>query len=195
MMNYRHAVAFLTLFTVQFLFSCDPCDCPESKKYEVEYTSSELTIFDTTNWSEVASGGKVKKDSFLLLLRVRFDVKRISNLINSNRSAGFSSAFACDCIGDVPTYIDPISFIEVLVIDLDTQVEETVTRLFRESFASHSYGDYNYLLENENSRFDTFEFQLEGLSRIPDSAIFKTAVHLQSGRIITSELETVLFIN
>ena len=110
------------MFLSQIFFSC--CDCSPTSTYENNYTDVSIIPYDTSGFNNKIVVDKVYKNTFGLGISVIFEPVKISDNSKLFSGLGFNSALAfsdCDCIDDKYIYPDPIDYINIYIIDTQTE--------------------------------------------------------------------------
>ncbi|MEQ9229537.1 MAG: hypothetical protein RIF46_02570 [Cyclobacteriaceae bacterium] len=104
---------------------------------------------------------------------------------------GFSSAFACDCIGPDYIFEDPIQSMKVVSIDATNDVESDVSEFVSvESSTTGALQEY-FPTEDEYEWYHIYNLTFSDEYNAPQQVVFRIEVELQSG--ITFSTETAEF--
>jgi len=127
----KKAFFLLTVFfSIQILFSCIPCNCPETKTFEISYDGITIKALDTSGFSDVEVEDTVYKNAFgieVLASSIITEVLEVNTPINL---FGFKTLMACSCDGDTYIPTDTISTIDIFVIDIETEEKRNITDYF-----------------------------------------------------------------
>jgi hypothetical protein len=195
----KHTKAMLkkTLFVSLFIFLSRlliSCTCPEVYTYEIEYTDVEIVAYDTSGSQEKEVQDSVFKNTFILRTHMLSQERQLAVA-----TPGFSSARAISCPESTYLYADPISGINLFMIDPENQLRKNANAFFL-TYSYHQ--DKSILLEeymtdstNMGAEYWIENLQLELISHdsIPQSAIFEIEVQLQSGKLFTSHTPEIHF--
>jgi hypothetical protein len=177
-------------FAIQTVLSCDICDCPRSRKLEVNYTGLTLKAYNTAGFQNTLANDTVFVNAFGLEFSLDANYVEIANRLEGKPNFGFESAFACDCAGDNYIYSDSLDLVQLLVTNTATQEEKEVTS----AFAVFDYFDNAYKpLTDPTIWQDNLWLDLVAFKDIPKSAIFTVIVTLKSGVKFTAQTETINF--
>ena len=184
------------IFTLQLIFSCDPCECPTPQKYRVDYNDITVIAHNTAGFQVKPIEDTIHKNTLGLSVSVNFELVKLAKSMKTTGSFGFNSAmaFSCDCIGDEYLYENPIDKIEIYVKDVQTSDTTQVT----DNFATYGYSSGNLisldeLFSNREEWHDGFQFELVKYESIPSSAIFIVEAYLASGTKLTRETDQINF--
>lgn len=196
-MPHKASFVFALIFITQLIFSCDVgdwCDCAPSQNLEIIYDDVEITAWNTAGFRSKIVKDTVFKEAFGLSVSVNFTTTAIAMTRKTPISFGFNSAMACSCAEDDYHYNDPISNLKILVKDTVANEGWDVTSNF--STYGYSNGDPISLEELFAQRadwHDGFQFDLTQTDSIPNSSFFTIEVYLESGKILTSATDRILF--
>lgn len=184
----------VVLFSIQVLISCIFCDCQDPETYEITYTSVNVTALNTSGFTDQEVTDSIYKNAFGLLVAMNSDFT-LMHTVSPNFTLGFSTVMACSCEEDTYIYPDPLTNINIYVVDTDTNEKINVS----EKFKIRSYYDGlisldEFFAQRENW-YDGFQFELVDFNTIPNSSIFIVEAQLESGIILSSETQQVNFYN
>jgi len=187
-------IVLAILFLGQLIMSCIFCNCNDPETYEVNYTSIFVTAFNTAGFMNTEVEDSVYKNAFGISVSVASNYVISTNTESSYFTLGFNSVKACSCVDDTYIYPDPISFVEILVTDTETNQTNDVTSNFR---AQSYYYNHVITLEqyfDERQQWDVwFQFDLVDLENIPDEAIFTINLYLESRTSLSEETKQINF--
>jgi len=188
-MRSKVIVILLIGFISQLIISC--CDCDDPHTYENIYTGVTVIPYDNSGFSPQEVTDTVYKNAFGLGVYVDFELRQYANRI----SFGFSSAmaFQCDCIEPEYVYSDPINHLEIFLIIPGKQEQSNVTDLFQIYDYENKLVSLDDFFAQREDWHDGFQLELVKFETIPESAIFKTTVILESGNSYTDQTGVVNF--
>lgn len=182
-------MAFLSLFLLQTILSCNPCNCPGKRAYLIDYESVGVSLIDPQTGAPLNVGEEYQFSDMTILTRIQYQATRYAH-----SSLGFSSAWACDCVFPKDfTTVDPISLIRISKVD--SEGTEDISHLFGldENFDWGLFVETN--LSEQNS-IDQVWLYFDVLPSVELTGTFslKVEVELESGAVITDVTEQITFI-
>ncbi|MCP4460371.1 MAG: hypothetical protein GY816_20465 [Cytophagales bacterium] len=189
-MNSKSIIAFVSIFLIQFVMSCNPCKCDDAITYEVEYDGITITPWNTSGFGATEVIDTVYRNSFGITLSVNFEPRKVSRI---PKNFGFSAALACDCIGDEYNFIDPIDNAEIYVTDVSTDEQQDITELFGAYGFSGELISLSELFSIQEEWHDGFQFELIDFDSIPSTAFFTVIVYLESGIRLSEQTQQINF--
>lgn len=186
---------FSTIFLIQLMCSCIFCDCPDTKTYEVQYNTISITPYNTAGFQDKEVIDSVYKNAFGIAVSVNFELMKINKITTHSYPLGFKTLTACSCDGDEYIYSDPISYIEIFIIDSETNVRTNATSYFRAYSYNSELITLEQLFENKEEWHDGFQFELVDFISIPNSAVFVAEAYLESGIMLTVSSKQINFYN
>ena len=179
-------------FLSQTIISC--CNCGDSSTYENYYSGVTVTPYNNSGfYPQIAiATDTVYRNAFGLGIEVNFESKLYSD---QTLGFGFNSAMAlsCDCEGDEYIYPDPIDFMEIFV----TNQTDGQTIDVSDHFQIYGYTGELMTLDDffaQRERWhDGFQIELVNYDSVPESAIFKAEVFLESGKSFVGQTNIVNF--
>lgn len=192
-MKNKVLIVLATMFLSQMFFSCWPCDCSPSETFENNYIDVSITPYDTSGFNPEIIVDKAFKNAFGLGISVIFEPIKIACSFKTLSNLGFTSAMACSCAEDKYIYPDPISYINIYIIDTQTDLKIDVTN----NFKIYSYSDelisLSDFFEKREIWHDGFQIELIEYDTMPNSVIFIAEVFLESGKTFSNQTEIVKF--
>jgi hypothetical protein len=183
----------VVLFSIQVLISCIFCDCPDPETFNISYSSVEVTAMNTAGFSPTAVTDSVYKNAFGLLVYMNSDYTLIQTA-TPNFTLGFSTVTACSCDENTYLYPDPLSYMNVFVVNTDTDERTDVTENFKiQSYYYDGLINLNEFFSERENWYDGFQFELVDFNSIPSSAIFVVEAHLLSGIMLSRETQQINF--
>lgn len=198
----KKVVSLFLLYVIPFVFSACVCNC-NKRAYERQYTGVELSAWDTSGFrnEEITDAQMVSKNTFGLSFYINENYTEITSIQPTLdfSSLGFASAYAlsCDCLPDDYTTLDPLNSIVISVINTENQEETIVTSNFEaynfegnlvtanELFAINQTDDYWYPTG--------YQLDLVTVENIPNVAIFKVKIVLDSGAELIQQTNEIHF--
>ncbi|MGC6471135.1 MAG: hypothetical protein ACON4E_07710 [Flavobacteriales bacterium] len=192
----KKITTLLALFFVQFIISSceDTCVCPPPSVFEKHYTSIHVDAFDTSGFEPTLVSESVYKNAFGLSFYAQSEYRRIAKIFQRNASFGFNSSFACSCLGDEYRNNDTIEQINIYAINMSN--EELLDA--SDWFTVSSYNGSSLTLAEHMDLYpiygDGFQLDLDTISIVPDSVVFKVDFSFTSGLILSNQTATITFI-
>ena len=185
-------IIMLGFFFTQLMVSCI-CNCGTPGVYEVEYSGAFITPMNTAGFYTEPVTDTVYKNSFGLYMGLDFEMVQTAMVSNNNFTGfGFAQAFSCSCDGDEYGYPDPLSTMDLFVINTKTEERINVTSWFG-VYGYDGILPFDEFFKQREDWHDGFQVELVEFDSIPNSAIFVVEAHLESGLIFTKETSVVNF--
>lgn len=188
-MNSKSITALVLIFLIQFLASCDWCNC-NPQTYEVEYDSIKITPWNTAGFGAIEVTDSVYRNAFGITMAMNFEPKKVSQI---RHNFGFSGAYACDCDGDQYNFVDPIDYAEIFMTDVVNDEQVNVTELFGAYGNSGELISLTELFSIRQEWYDGFQFELIEFDSVPTSVVFSVTVYLESGKMFSEETQQINF--
>lgn len=186
-------LVLLIFFIIQLIISCIFCNCEDAVTFEVNYNSVEITPINTAGFSDEIVNDSIYKNAFGITILIYSDHTLI-NSVSNNYTLGFSTAFACSCEDDTYIYPDPISHVDIFIIDTETNERTNVTDYFGMPVDNNEHVSLEQFFNERADWHDGFQFELVNFNPIPNSVIFVTEAYLESGKMFTNETTQINFI-
>jgi hypothetical protein len=184
----------VTLFLIQFVISCHPCNCSNTS-YDVIYDGINLNAINTSKFQPqiIEEYDTVYRNIFALGVVLQYDLEERTGMVLPSASYGFSSAMACSCY--TPRfYPDGISHAKVFVIDTNTDEKTEITTNFGvHSPQADGFISLEEFFDQKDESQNYFIFQLLDGQNIPNSSVFTVETHLFSGEILSQSSSQIIF--
>lgn len=180
------------MFIIQLIVSCR-CNCPEPEYYDVSYTGIVFSPFNTLLQEISSEEDSLTKESFGL--NVLFDIEeKLISWSAKKQAFKFNSLMACSCLDKDLSYPDPISHVEIFVVDRLTNQKKKATSYFRtKKYYSDDWINITDFFEEREEWEVEFTFTLFDHDSIPNSAVFIAEAFLESGTMFTSQTNNIDF--
>ncbi|MBS4061081.1 MAG: hypothetical protein KG029_11840 [Bacteroidetes bacterium] len=188
-MRNKVLIILVVGFLSQILISC--CKCGDSFTFENIYTGVTVIPYDNSGFAPKIAIDTVYKNAFGLGVLVNFESKPYAN--HFYLSLGFDAAMACDCIGDEFIYPDPISHMEIFMINQMNGQNLNVTDHFQIYGYTGELMTLDDFFVQRQSWHDGFQIELVKHDSIPMSAIFSAEVFFKSGKSFIGQTTIVNF--
>lgn len=190
-------ILFTTIFLLQFLASCIPCNCGLSSDYDVLYDGVEVANYDASGFQAkvLEESDTVHKSTFFLQVSLQFELEERTGAILPKSSYGFSSAMACSCPGPGMFYPDAVHHVKIFLIDTETDKKTEVTADF---VTYYEYGStepisLDRFFEQKREGKSDFRFELFEYQNIASSSVFVVEAYLNSGEMFSQSSPQVFF--
>jgi len=194
-MKNKVLIILSAMFLSQMFFSCWGCDCSAPSTFENNYTDVSIIPYDTSGFNPEIVVNKAYKNAFGLGISVIFEPIKISYNLKIFSDLGFTSAmaFSCDCETDKYIYPDPIDYMNIYIIDTQTEQKIDITDKFKIYFYSNELISLNEFFEQRENWHDGFQIELVEFESIPNSVIFIAEIFLESGKTFSNQTEIINF--
>lgn len=203
-------VVFTGIFIVQFLYSCDfygngGCGCSSIRDYHMNLVGLDLLTIhfnEEQGFEQIPDSVSRSEDNFSIELAYIPDFVADPNATSfSRRVGGFSSAYACDCVGSYYYLVDKIASVQISVLDVSSNTVSDVSSLFTyNDWYSYSYDYGDPLPDVDFSAIDHFYearaimyLSLIELSEMPSESVFRITVEMESGNVLNQETDVIRF--
>jgi hypothetical protein len=195
-MKKKVFILFTTIFLIQFVVSCEMCGgCSGGNSYTVSYRGVDISAYDTSGAINkiIEEQDTVYKYAFGLSVYVE-SVQEKTGMILPKPSYGFATAMACEpCPVDEYSYPNPISHVEIWVINTKTDEKTNITA----NFGVYQEQDFisleTFFSQRSNDNYASFVFDLLEHQSIPNSSVFVVETHLESGEIFSQSTPQISF--
>lgn len=194
-MKNKVMIVLAAMFLSQMFFSCWGCDCPAPSTFENNYTDVSIIPYDTSGFNPKILVNKAHKNAFGLGISVIFEPVKIADNFKLFSGLGFTSAmaFSCDCAGDKYLYPDPIDYVNIYIIDTQTDQKIDVTENFKIYFYSNELMSLSEFFKQRENWQDGFQIELVAYETMPNAVIFIAEVFLKSGKTFSNKTQVVNF--
>lgn len=185
-------VLFLFNIAQFFLTACDLSGGGESGTYSKSYHSLSVQAWDTSGFQSILASDSVTKVAFGLTINVNFDLEEVAINELHLSSFGFSSVMA-DPVPPEYINIDPMESLEIIATDKQSGLDYVVT----DNFVSYNFAGNQMtiaeLFDNLEEWQDGFQLDLNSSENIFTRTVFAINIQLESGKILTTDTEEILF--
>lgn len=187
-MRQKIIITLAFIYSIQFIISC----CPnETFQNTITGVSSRTLILDGINYVEVTNQDTIDKEDLLLEILMQGN-QVLSSVFKDVKKIGFQSSYASiDCEDATIVYLNRVSGIEVIAIDLSDNSEVDITNDLVADGTQQSLAEY--ILDNNPSVNDGLLADFSNLSNLPSQGEFRIRVLLDDNTVVETTTNQVNF--
>lgn len=194
-MSHKGVIVYLTIFLLQFGFSCFPtCECPDPHHYLLAITGVEMEL-EANNLPLDEDQDTLRMEEFSMIIKMDIYSNQISQMVIPG--SGFSSAFACKCDPDYYELRVPVQDLKVLALDSNGNKTDIsaymVFGYYSDGFSLDSLNLINRY--PQNLTYDAqFALSIADMDSIPTSTRFVTEIYMSEKIVYRDTSRLVNFI-
>lgn len=193
---------YLLFCGIQLFTACFDCKCPPHETREIRYNDFYIYPYSTIGFEnkEILEGDIAYKNAFALKFVWDCDEYKVSCNEIYYKSSIVQSVYACDCEPPYYTYYDKVIKMEIIAVDIQSNVSLNVTENF-----GFQKDDGTIINLTETYIFELYErykgeyitpsgiWQIIDINDIPDEVIFKVNFYFESGNHISKNSSKITF--